>query len=92
MRMKHKRFCCLFLGVLLLAGAFHFTTEASSINELKEEQKKALEDILHFTAGAKMQTAFDDALFTRFVQNIIVYSRTEIGFAMKCGPVFRERI
>ena len=39
-----------------------------------------------------MQTAFDDALFTRFVQNIIVYSRTEIGFAMKCGPVFRERI
>lgn len=57
-----------------------------------DKQKKALEDILHFTAGAKMQTAFDDALFTRFVQNIIVYSRTEIGFAMKCGPVFRERI
>ena len=44
MRMKHKRFCCLFLGVLLLAGAFHFTTEASSINELKEEQKKAQEE------------------------------------------------
>ena len=42
--MKHKRFCCLFLGVLLLAGAFHFTTEASSINELKEEQKKAQEE------------------------------------------------
>ena len=57
-----------------------------------DKLKKALEDILHFTAGAKMQTAFDDALFTRFVQNIIVYSRTEIGFAMKCGPVFRERI
>lgn len=44
LRMKHKRFCCLFLGVLLLAGAFHFTTEASSINELKEEQKKAQEE------------------------------------------------
>ena len=57
-----------------------------------DKQKKALEDILHFTAGAKMQTAFDDALFTRFVHNVIVYSRTEIGFAMKCGLTLRERI
>ena len=39
-----------------------------------------------------MQTAFDDALFTRFVNNVIVYSRTEIGFAMKCGLTLRERI
>ena len=57
-----------------------------------DKQKKALEDILHFTAKAEMQTEFDEALFTRFVHNVIVYSRTEIGFAMKCGPVFRERI
>lgn len=39
-----------------------------------------------------MQTAFDDTLFTRFVHNIIVYSRTEIGFALKCGLTLRERI
>ena len=39
-----------------------------------------------------MQTEFDEALFTRFVQNIIVYSRTEIGFTMKCGLTLRERI
>ena len=57
-----------------------------------DKQKKALEDILHFTAGAKMQTEFDDALFTRFVNNVIVYSRTEIGFALKCGLTLRERI
>nr|DAZ32591.1 MAG TPA: integrase [Caudoviricetes sp.] len=57
-----------------------------------DKQKKALEDILHFTAGAEMQTAFDDALFTRFVHNVIVYSRTEIGFALKCGLTLRERI
>lgn len=57
-----------------------------------DQQKKALEDILHFTAGAEMQTEFDEALFTRFVQNIIVYSRTEIGFTMKCGLTLRERI
>ena len=57
-----------------------------------DKQKKALEDILHFTAGAEMQTAFDDALFTKFVHNVIVYSRTEIGFALKCGLTLRERI
>lgn len=55
-------------------------------------QKKALEDILHYTSGASMLTEFDEDLFTRFVDRVIVYSRTEIGFDMKCGPVFRERI
>ena len=57
-----------------------------------DKLKKALEDILHYTSGASMLTEFDEALFTRFVDRVIVYSRTEIGFAMKCGPVFRERI
>ena len=36
-----------------------------------------------------MMTEFDEDLF---VDRVIVYSRTEIGFDMKCGPVFRERI
>ena len=57
-----------------------------------DQQKKALEDILHFTARAEMQTEFDEDLFTRFVDRVIVYSRTEIGFAMKCGLTLRERI
>ena len=56
------------------------------------KQKEALEDILHYTSGASMITEFDEDLFTRFVYRVIVYSRTEIGFDMKCGPVFRERI
>ena len=57
-----------------------------------DKLKKALEDILHFTARASMMTEFDKALFTRFVDRVIVYSRTEIGFAMKCGLTLRERI
>ena len=56
------------------------------------KQKEALEDILHYTSGASMMTKFDEVLFTRFVDRVIVYSRTEIGFDMKCGPIFRERI
>ena len=39
-----------------------------------------------------MMTEFDEDLFTRLVDRGIVYNRTEIGFDMKCGPVFRERI
>lgn len=39
-----------------------------------------------------MMTEFDEDLFTRFVYRAIVYSRTEIGFDIKCGPIFRERI
>jgi hypothetical protein len=54
--------------------------------------KEALKDILHYTSGASMITEFDEDLFTRFVDRIIVYSRTEIGFDMKCGPIFPERI
>ena len=39
-----------------------------------------------------MLTEFDDSLFTEQVDTVIVYSREEIGFRMKCGPVFRERV
>ena len=56
------------------------------------KQKEALEDIIHYTSGVSMMTAFDEDLFARFVDRVIVYSRTEIGFDMKCGPIFRERI
>ena len=50
-----------------------------------DKQKKALEDLLHFMARDEMHTEFDDILFTWFVHSIIVYSRAEIGFALKCG-------
>ena len=45
------------------------------------------------TMGKCAQLAqFDEELYKRFVDHIVVYSKSEIGFAMKCGPVFRERI
>ena len=39
-----------------------------------------------------MITEFDPELFTEYVDHIVIVSRTEIGFVMKCGPIFRERI
>ena len=57
-----------------------------------KEQQEALSELLKFTAQGGSLTEFDEALFTKHVDHIIVFERTEIGFAMKCGPVFRERI
>ena len=57
-----------------------------------KEQQDALAELLKYTGQGTTLMEFDEALFTRHVDHIIVFERTEIGFAMKCGPVFRERI
>jgi hypothetical protein len=49
-------------------------------------------DLLQFSTKATMQASFDGELFSRFVDQIIVYSRTEIGFKLKCGITLRERL
>lgn len=57
-----------------------------------DERKESLKELMHYTAKGQMISDFDEELFLQFVDHIIVYSREEIGFAMKCGPIFRERI
>jgi len=39
-----------------------------------------------------MLKRFDEAVFKNFVNRIIVYSRTEIGFELKCGITLKERL
>ncbi len=56
------------------------------------EQREALAGLLKFTAKGSMLTEYEEELFVEYVDHIVVYGRTEIGFAMKCGPVFRERL
>lgn len=56
------------------------------------EQQEALTRLLKYTAKGRTITEFDDELFTEHVDHVVIYKRTEIGFAMKCGPIFRERI
>ena len=56
------------------------------------DQQEALTRLLRYTAKGRIITEFDDELFTEHVDHIVIYKRTEIGFAMKCGPIFRERI
>lgn len=54
--------------------------------------KDALTELLKHTSKADMATEFDEQLFEKHVDHIVIYSRTEIGFVMKCGLEFRERI
>ena len=49
-------------------------------------------DLLKFTEGADMLTEFDEELFERFVNRIVVFRRDEVGFELKCGLTLRERL
>ena len=60
--------------------------------DLDFDRQTALNELLQYTGRAERLTAFSDDVFTKHVDRIIVFSRKEVGFAMKCGPVFRERI
>lgn len=49
-------------------------------------------DLLQYATKAAMLKGFDGELFTRFVERILVCSRTEIGFELKCGITLKERL
>ena len=49
-------------------------------------------ELLHFAAKAPMLSGFEADIFNRFVERIVVYSRTEIGFELKCGITLKERL
>ena len=48
--------------------------------------------LLQYATKAAMLASFDGELFTRFVERIHAYSRTEIGFELKCGITLKERL
>jgi len=47
---------------------------------------------MRFADKSDMQAEYNDELFTQFVDRIIVYSRNEVGFELKCGLILRERM
>jgi DNA invertase Pin-like site-specific DNA recombinase len=49
-------------------------------------------ELLQYATKSEMLDTFDGKLFTRFVERIIVYSRAEIGFELKCGLTLKERL
>lgn len=66
---------------------------------LKNQEKTAVngsiketEKLLHFIESLETQTEFSDEAFTEYVDSIIVYSRTRIGFRLKCGLTLKEEL
>lgn len=55
--------------------------------DIKETKK-----LLHFAETAEMLTEFSDELFTEFVDSIYVYTRTCIGFHLRCGLTLKEEV
>jgi site-specific DNA recombinase len=51
-----------------------------------------LERLIKYVSKAKDMEAFNEELFKQFVEKIIVFSPTEIGFSLKCGLLLRERM
>lgn len=58
--------------------------------ELSKVQE--VSNLIKFTNKAEMIDSFDDQLFNEYVERIVVFSKTEIGFILKCGITLRERI
>lgn len=53
---------------------------------------KGTKKLLHFAETAEMLTEFSDELFTEFVDSIYVYTRTCIGFHLRCGLTLKEEV
>ena len=62
----------------------NLTGNSSRINSVTE--------LIRFAVKSDMQSEYNDELFTQFVDRIIVYSRNEVGFELKCGLILRERM
>ena len=51
-----------------------------------------LEELVKFTKQAQMLTSFEDTHFVIFVDEVVILSRTELVFKLKCGLKLKERL
>lgn len=79
----------------LLQEAEQWQHQKDSLVDFLNDDNKTVHEtrkLLQYTCKAKMLTGFDGAVFQQFVEQILVYSRAEIGFSLKCGITLRERL
>lgn len=79
----------------LLQEAERIRRQKESITKFLNSDFQNLNEVsalLQYTSRASMLKEFDGELFTRFVERILVYSRTEIGFELKCGITLKESL
>lgn len=79
----------------LLSQADSFRDEINALkNAVSGDVTKvtAATALLHFTEKGGILQEFDDDLFKEYVNRIIVRSRNEVCFELKCGLTLRERM
>jgi len=79
----------------LLQEAERLRRQKESITRFLNSDFQNLSEVsalLQYVSRACILKDYDDDLFTRFVERIHVYSRTEIGFELKCGITLKERL
>jgi len=79
----------------LLQEADRLQRQKESIYRLLQSGNQHLSEVstlLQYATKATMLKHFDGDVFGNFVKQIIVYSRTEIGFELKCGITLKERL
>lgn len=79
----------------LLSQADEYRKEIEALNNsVSSDVSKvtAATDLLHFAEKGEMLGAYDGELFEKYVRRIIIKSRTEFVFELKCGLALTERI
>ena len=79
----------------LLRQADDYRSEIEMLNKSisgDASNLRAATDLLHFADKSVMLYAFDDDLFEQTVDRIIVKSRNEVVFELKCGLKLKERM
>lgn len=79
--------------LLMQAENYRRETQMLAVNATDDNTKVSeLNSLFRFAEKANTLLCFDEELFSRHVSRIIVYSRQEVGFELKCGLVLRERM
>lgn len=79
----------------LLTQADNFQKEIEQLEKNITGVSSSLTEIttlLRFAERASMIVAFDDELFEKYVDSIVVHSRNEVEFKLKCGLNLKERM
>lgn len=79
----------------LLQEAERLQRQKEAIIRLLENGNQHLSEVsflLQFASKSPMLQHFDDSLFTQLVDRIEVFSRSEIGFVLKCGLTLKETL
>ena len=79
----------------LLSQADSFRDEINALKNAVSGDVTKIDEataLLRFTGKSGILQEFDDDLFPEYVNRIIIRSRNEVCFELKCGLTLRERM